>query len=331
MEKKMFEPSYLKIFSENIFHKRIESAKKLMNPCTLCPRECKTNRFEKFNGFCQSGYLPIVSSFTSHFGEEPIISGVSGAGNIFFGNCNLACVFCQNYEISQNWKYEKLNEVTFERLSDIMIELQSKGCHNIGLVSPTHFTYQFLEALNLAITKGLKIPIVYNSNGYDSVEILKLLDGIVDIYLPDFKYGINQDAKEFSLVDNYFGIAKDSISEMYRQVGAKLVLDNGILQRGLVIRHLVLPNNLSETENIFKFLSMELDSEITVSLMSQYFPSNKAGNYILLNRKLRFSEYQKAMNLLDKYGLKNGWIQELESYDFYKPNFNLDRENPFSF
>jgi len=276
-----------------------------------------------------SGYLPIVSSYTKHFGEEPVISGRNGAGNIFFGNCNLRCVFCQNYEISQNYEVEKNNTVSFERLADIMIELQNAGCHNIGLVSPTHFSAQIIIAVYLAAQKGLKLPIVYNSNGYDSVETLKLFDGIVDIYLPDFKWGENENGKEYSKAPGYFDSAKKAIKEMYRQTGNDFIIEDGILKRGLIIRHLVLPNDMSETENVFKFIAEELGAETHISLMSQYYPTNKAEEYPLISRKIREREYDNAFELLEKYALINGYAQELESTDNYKPEFNKDRSNPF--
>lgn len=274
--------------------------------------------------------MPIVSTFTKHFGEEPVISGTNGAGNIFFGNCNLRCVFCQNFEISQNWKHEKQNEIEIDRLADIMIELQNDGCHNIGLVSPTHFAPQILKAIYLASLKGLDLPIVYNSNGYDSVETLNLFEGIADIYLPDFKWGDNINGKEYSKADGYFDAAKSAVKEMYRQVGSSLVIENGILKRGLIIRHLVMPNELAETEKIFEFIANELDKNVYVSLMSQYYPANKSEQYPLISRKISFREYEKALELFDKYNLQNGYFQELESYNNYRPEFIKNRKNPFN-
>ncbi|MEO8232809.1 MAG: radical SAM protein, partial [Ignavibacteriota bacterium] len=276
-----------------------------------------------------SGHLPIVSSYTQHFGEEPVLSGTNGAGNIFFGNCNLKCIYCQNFEISQNPKSEKQNEVSHERLAEIMIELQQKGSHNIGLVSPTHFSATILKSIYIAVQNGLHLPIIYNTNGYDSVEMLKLYDDVVDIYLPDFKYGSSEYAKRYSLVDNYFEKTKEALKEMYRQVGDKLIYDGDIVVRGLIIRHLILPNDLSETEKVFKFIAEELSPNIHISLMSQYYPTNKSYKYILIDRPIRESEYENALALLNKYGLHNGWIQEMESHQNYRPNFNDDRVNPF--
>ena len=280
-------------------------------------------------GTCQSGDQPIVSSYTLHFGEEPVLSGTNGAGNIFFGNCNLRCDYCQNFEISQNPAEEKLNEVSVERLAEIMLELQNKNCHNIGLVSPTHFAVPSLKSIRLAIVNGLNLPIIYNSNGYDSVEVLKLYKDVVDIYLPDFKYGNNDYGRLYSKAPDYFDKAKLAIKEMYDQVGSELVYENGVVVRGLIIRHLVLPNGLSESEEVFKFISRELDPKIHISVMAQYYPTNRASKNILLNRKISETEYVRVLALLEKYGLENGWVQEMDSHEFYRPNFDDDREDPF--
>lgn len=325
-----FVPSYIKLLETGKLKKCADLASKILQSCTCCPRNCKIDRTQGELGICVSGYLPIVSSYTKHFGEEPVLSGSRGAGNIFFGNCNLRCIFCQNFKISQNWKEEKKNEVSFERLARIMIELQESRCHNIGLVSPTHFSAQILESIYLAVQKGLHLPIIYNTNGYDSVEMLKLYDGVIDIYLPDFKYGDNQSGKKYSNAEDYFDYTKKAIKEMFRQVGDELVYDGDIVVRGLIIRHLVLPNGLAESESIFKFIAEELSPNVHISLMSQYFPTNKAYTDILLNRTLRQSEYEKAVNLMEKYGLHKGWIQEMNSSDTYRPYFNNDRVNPFN-
>jgi len=325
-----FIPSYIKLLQNGELYRRAELAYNNLNACTSCPRDCKVDRKNGELGICASGHFPIVSSYTPHFGEEPVLSGTRGAGNIFFGNCNLKCVYCQNFEISQNPKTEKKNEVSHKRLAEIMIELQNKNCHNIGLVSPTHFSAAILKSIYLAAENGLDLPIIYNTNGYDSVEMLKLYDGVVDIYLPDFKYGSSEYAKKYSLVDNYFEKTKEAIKEMFRQVGDELVYDGDVVVRGLIIRHLILPNDLSETEKVFKFISEELSANVHISLMSQYYPTNKAYKDILINRALRDSEYERALELLDKYGLQNGWTQEMESAETYRPEFNADRTNPFN-
>ena len=323
-----FIPSYKKL-SDSDFEKRIDIAYENLKACTCCPNECKVNRLEGETSLCFSTDKPIVSSYTLHFGEEPLISGTRGAGNIFFGNCNLKCVYCQNFVISQNPKSEINHQISVQELADIMLELQSQKCHNIGLVSPSHFAAPIIQAIYIASKKGLNIPVIYNSNGYDSVDTLKLFNNIIDIYLPDFKYGDNEVAKNYSKVDNYFEFAKSAIIEMYNQVGSELVVENGVVMRGLIIRHLILPNGLADTEKIFKFISEEVDRKISISLMSQYFPTNKAHNHILLSRTISYNEYLKAIELLDKYGLENGWVQEYDSSESYRPFFEKSRTDPF--
>ena len=323
-----FTPSYKNI-SEEEFAERLSKAETILKSCTSCPRNCLADRTKGEFGTCQSGDKPIVSSYTPHFGEEPVLSGTNGAGNIFFGNCNLRCDYCQNFEISQSPAVEKLNAVSFERLAEIMLELQNKNCHNIGLVSPTHFAVPILKAIMIASERGLSIPIIYNSNGYDSVGVLKLYKDVVDIYLPDFKYGNNDYGRRYSKAPDYFDKAKLAIKEMYDQVGSELIYENGIVVRGLIIRHLVLPNGLSESEEVFKFIS-GLAPNIHISVMAQYYPTNRASKNILLNRKISKTEYVRVLELLEKYGLENGWVQEMESNDFYRPAFNEDRTDPFS-
>jgi len=315
-----FIPSYIKLLKSGELEQRAEEALNILKSCKSCPRNCEVNRFENEYGFCMSGYLPIVSSYTPHFGEEPVLSGTRGAGNIFFGNCNLRCIYCQNFEISQNWKNERKHEVTHEHLAEIMLKLQQMGCNNIGLVSPTHFSATILKSILIAAQNGLNLPIIYNTNGYDSVEILKLYDGVIDIYLPDFKYGNDQYARKYSFVDDYFEKTKAAIKEMFRQVGDELVYDGNVVVRGLIIRHLVLPNGLAESEKVFQFIAEELSPNVHISLMSQYYPTNKAHKEILLSRTIRESEYERTLELMDKYGLHNGWIQEMDSYEHYRPN-----------
>ena len=325
-----FIPSYIKLLKSGELEQRAEEALNILKSCKSCPRNCEVNRFENEYGFCMSGYLPIVSSYTPHFGEEPVLSGTRGAGNIFFGNCNLRCIYCQNFEISQNWKNERKHEVTHEHLAEIMLKLQQMGCNNIGLVSPTHFSATILKSILIAAQNGLNLPIIYNTNGYDSVEILKLYDGVIDIYLPDFKYGNDQYARKYSFVDDYFEKTKAAIKEMFRQVGDELVYDGNVVVRGLIIRHLVLPNGLAESEKVFQFIAEELSPNVHISLMSQYYPTNKAHKEILLSRTIRESEYERTLELMDKYGLHNGWIQEMDSYEHYRPKFWESRENPFN-
>ncbi|MBI3813602.1 MAG: radical SAM protein, partial [Nitrospinae bacterium] len=235
--------------------KRASNLEELLNNCTFCPRNCHVNRKAGELGFCRSGYLPIVSSYCIHHGEEPVISGTRGSGAIFFGNCNLRCIFCQNHQISQPLTPQRHKEVSFDRLAEIMLELQSKGCHNINLVSPSHFTAQIVNAVEIAAQRGLEIPLVYNTNGYDSLETLKLLDGIIDIYLPDIKYSDDMNSFEYSGAKDYVRHSRAAILEMKRQAGNLVVSDDGIAVKGLLIRHLVLPNGLAGSKDSLNFIS----------------------------------------------------------------------------
>ena len=312
---------------------RVEQLEKLLEACTVCPKDCGNNRLKDEIAACYSGRLPVVSSFTAHFGEEPVLSGTRGAGNIFFGNCNLRCVYCQNYQISQTWKEQKKNEVTHERLAEMMLELQARGCHNIGFVSPTHFAPQLVRAILLAAEKGLNLPIVYNTNAYDSVEVLRLLDGIVDIYLPDLKYADSAAGFQYSKVRDYARFSRLAIKEMFRQTGDKLVYDeNGLLKRGLVIRLLVLPNDLAEIRESLRWIRDELSPKVSVSLMAQYYATNKAATderYILLSRRISEREWFEAVEALEEFDMEEGFIQEYESASYYyRPDFN-DAEKPF--
>lgn len=320
-------PGYIRLLQTGELYIRAEAADSLLKNCTLCPRECGVDRTKEELGFCGSGYLPIVASYCVHHGEEPVISGNKGSGTIFFGNCNLKCVFCQNHQISQPAQSLKNNEVSFERLADIMLELQAKGCHNINLVTPSHFVAQIIKAIAIAALKGLKIPLVYNTNAYDSLQALRLLDGIIDIYLPDIKYSDDNEAMEYSKAKEYVKYSRLSITEMKKQVG-NLVVDDGIAVRGLIIRHLVLPNDIAGSKESLKFISDDIGKKTFISVMSQYFPTNRAGGFPLLSRPIRPMEYEKVLELLDELGLENGWVQECSSKDFYCPDF--EKEQPFA-
>src|ERR1044071_1252946 len=239
------QPSYLRLLRDGVLAQRVDALEKLLESCTVCPRDCLNNRLKNEIAACYSGRLPIVSSYTAHFGEEPPLVGTKGAGNIFFGNCNLRCVYCQNYQISQTHKQQLKNEGTHERLAAMMIELQSRGCHNINFVSPTHFAPQMARSILIAAQNGLHLPVVYNTNAYDSVEVLKLLDGIVDVYLPDLKYADDESGYQYSKVSGYKDFSRAALREMFRQTGDELVFDeDGLLKRGLVVRLLVLPNDI---------------------------------------------------------------------------------------
>lgn len=327
------DPRYLTLLAENELKARVEKLESLLASCSICPRDCRNNRLNDEIAACYSGRLPIVSSYTAHFGEEPCLSGTRGAGNIFFGNCNLRCVYCQNYQISQTWKEQKRNEVTHERLSEMMLELQARGCHNIGFVSPTHFAPQMARAVLIAAENGLRLPIVYNTNAYDSVQVLRLLDGIVDVYLPDLKYADPDAGFQYSNIRDYTLHARAAIKEMHRQTGDELVFDeNGLLQRGLMIRLLVLPNDIAGIEENLRWIRDELHPKTAISLMAQYYSTNKASTderYILLSRRISEGEWFAAVSLLEELGMEEGFMQEYESASYYyRPDFE-DAERPF--
>ena len=326
-------PSYLGLLHTGALSNRVEALEVLLERCTVCPRDCLNNRLANEIAACYSGRLPIVSSYTPHFGEEPPLVGTKGAGNIFFGNCNLRCVYCQNYQISQTHKEQIKNEVTHERLAEMMLELQSRGCHNINFVSPTHFAPQMARAILLAAEQGLQLPIVYNTNAYDSVQVLRLLDGIVDVYLPDLKYADDEAGYLYSKVSSYKEHSRRALSEMYRQTGDELVFsEDGLLKRGLVIRLLVLPNDIGCVRESLEWIKDELSPRVAVSLMAQYYPTNQSGTnqrYVLLSRRIRESEWLKAVSALTAVGMEEGWMQEFDGAAYYyRPDF-ADPETPF--
>src|SRR6266516_153529 len=326
-------PSYVGLLASGELTHRVEALETLLKRCTGCPRDCLNYRFNNEIAACYSGRLPIVSSYTPHFGEEPPLSGTRGAGNIFFGNCNLRCVYCQNYQISQTHKEQIKNEVTHERLAEMMLELQARGCHNINFVSPTHFAPQMARAILIAAGLGLRLPIVYNTNAYDSVEVLRLLDGIVDVYLPDLKYAENEAGYLYSKVKGYKDCARPAIAEMYRQMSDKLVFgEDGLLKRGLIIRLLVLPNDIAGTRESLEWIKEELSPRVAISLMAQYYATNQAATndrFILLSRRISESEWLRAAALLDELGMEEGWMQEYDgAAHYYRPDFT-DRAKPF--
>jgi len=304
-------PSYLNLGKKEL-EKRIEKLFEILENCEICPRKCHVNRLKGEKGYCQLGYLPMVSAYHPHFGEETPLVGKYGSGTIFMTSCNLSCVYCQNYEISQLRIGE---EVSFERLAEMMIELQNLGCHNINFVTPTPQVPAILKSLEIAIDKGLKVPLVYNTSSYDSLEVLKLLDGIFDIYLPDARYSDDKIAKKYSNAPNYFEIMKKAIKEMHRQVGdlkiadCKMQIDDleileGVAIRGLIVRHLILPNGLAGSEKIFEFIAKEISKNTFINIMDQYWPAYKAHQYPELSRRITKEEFQEAINLVKKFGLK---------------------------
>ncbi|MEN3189865.1 MAG: radical SAM protein [Atribacterota bacterium] len=305
MSEELKYPSYLNL-NEKELDKRIEKAYKLLSPCQVCPRNCKVNRLKGEQGFCRSGEEVIVSSYNAHFGEEPPLVGNFGSGTIFFTNCNLKCVYCQNYPISQ---LGNGNKVSLEDLAKIMLALQKRKCHNINLVTPTHFVPQILKSIKSAIKMGLHIPIVYNTSGYEAVKTLKLLSGIVDIYLPDARYADNEIAKKYSSAPHYFEKMKEALKEMHRQVGDLVVNKDGVARSGLIIRHLVLPEGLSGTRKIMHFIAREISPHTYISLMAQYFPAYQASQFPPLSRRINRGEYRETLQAFKEEGLENGWFQ----------------------
>lgn len=283
----------------NDLNERAEKVWKLLNPCRVCPRKCGVNRnLSKSQGFCKMGRRLKISSFRPHFGEESCLVGQRGSGTIFFSSCNLACVYCQNYEVSQ---LRMGQEIEIKELAQIMIYLQNLGCHNINLVSPSIWVPQILKAILIAKREGLWVPIVYNTGGYDSLETLKFLEGVIDIYMPDIKYSDDQIGLKYSLVPDYWRIVKRAVKEMYRQVG-DLVIEKGIAVRGLLIRHLVLPNNLGGTLKVMRFIA-SLSKNSYVNIMDQYYPAYNAFRYPELNRLITSREYQEAVEIARSFGL----------------------------
>lgn len=281
----------------------------LLSPCRICPRECKVDRLKREVGNCKAGLEVKISSYHQHFGEEPPLVGKHGSGTIFFTHCNLHCVYCQNYEISQ---LGMGRQVILEELARMMLRLQNLGCHNINFVTPTPWVPQIIKALIIAQEKGLNIPIVYNCGGYESVETLKLLEGIVDIYMPDIKYADNECAEKYSGVQEYWDVVRPALKEMHSQVG-DLVVENGIAKKGLLIRHLVLPNNITGSKKCFEFISQELSKNTVVNPMAQYYPTFKADQSQEINRRITAQEYQQVLADLEKYGLDKGFKQTIDT------------------
>jgi putative pyruvate formate lyase activating enzyme len=280
---------------------RVGRAKDMLKECALCPRNCRVDRTAGETGFCRTGSQPVVASWGPHFGEEKPLTGRFGSGTVFFSYCNLGCVFCQNWSISH---LGEGNEISVEKLADIMMELQRSGCHNINLVTPTHQMPMILNSIAIAADKGLKIPIVYNCGGYEAIESLKILDGVIDIYMPDFKFADPEPALKYARAKDYPEKAKAAIKEMRRQVG-DLVLDkNGIAVRGLLVRHLVLPDNISGTEKVVKFIAEEISKDTYINVMDQYYPCYKAFEHPPLDRRITNGEYSEAVKAALDAGLK---------------------------
>ncbi len=292
-----------------------------LSSCTLCPHNCKVNRLEGKRGRCCCNDKLRIALASLHYFEEPCISGKNGSGTVFFSNCNLNCIYCQNHEISQEHKGK---EITVEELANIFLEQQEKGANNINLVTPTSYIYHIIEALDIAKKNGLTIPIIYNTNGYENIETIELLKGYIDVYLPDLKYYSNELSKKYSRIDNYFEIATSAIKKMYEQVGTPIFNEDGIIQKGVIIRHLVLPNHILNSKHILKWVKENLPNDIYISVMAQYFPTYKAKQDELINRKLTKKEYNQIEEYLYSLDLENGYIQELgEHEEEYVPAFDI--------
>jgi len=293
-------PSYIETYKSGELEKRIKIAYEILKSCTICPLNCKVNRLKGQLGTCKTGELPIVSDYMPHFGEEAPLVGERGSGAIFFSYCNLRCVFCQTYEISH---LGHGRPVSIKKLAGIMITLQKEGCHNINLITPSHVVPQILAALALAIEDGLNIPLVYNTGGYDSIDTLRLLEGVVDIYMPDFKYWDEKVAERFSKVKDYPRVVKAAIKEMHRQVGDLILDERGIAKRGLLVRHLVLPDGLAGTRDVLRFLAKEVSPHTYVNIMGHYRPCGEAQKYPPLNRRIKKIEYEEAIRIAREEGI----------------------------
>ena len=297
-------PAYRERLTFGELKHRAESLHALLRQCTVCPRECGVDRLAKRYGVCRATDTVMVSGASPHFGEEPPLVGSHGSGTIFFTSCNLKCAFCQNYDISQlrhGW------ETSISDLARLMLTIQDQGCHNVNVVTPTHYTPQIVQALVIAIDHGFSLPIVYNSGGYESVSTLKLLEGIVDIYMPDIKYSDDREARKYSGAPHYWDVARAAVVEMHRQVGDLRVDDRAVAERGLLIRHLVLPNRLAGSRTVLEFIAHDLSGDSYVNIMDQYHPSYRAGQHPELNRRITAREYREAVEYAYRLGLRRGF------------------------
>jgi putative pyruvate formate lyase activating enzyme len=300
-------PSYLALYETGELSRRADEAWELLRGCKVCPQNCPVDRIQGKTGACHSGTEVIVGSWNVHRREEPPISGTRGAGTIFFGGCQARCSYCQNFWLSQMGHGLR---VSYQRLADMMLSLQRKGCHNLDLVTPTHFVPQILKALVLAVDKGLHIPLVYNCAGYEHIHTLRLLDGVVDIYLPDAKYSSNQEAMRTSKMHHYVEFNRAALKEMYRQVGGLQLDEEGIAVRGLIVRHLVMPERHAGTRELLSWIAEEVGTDIGLSVMDQYFPAYKALNDPSLNRRLTWAEYREALDIVEDLPFENLFLQE---------------------
>ncbi len=331
--RRTWRPGYIRLARGGELERKATVLEEMLHDCAICPRECRVDRYSAL-GTCATGAAPVVASWTAHFGEEPPISGRMGSGTIFLANCNLRCVFCQNHDISQRPKAFIGTAITVEALASIHLALADRGCHNINWVSPTHQVPQLLRALALAASRGLTLPIVYNTNAYDSLLVLRHLDGIVDIWMPDLKYSDDAAGRVASRVPDYPKRAREALREMYRQVGDTWETGpDGALRRGLLVRILVLPNDLAGVEDSLRWIASELSPRVAISLMAQYYPTHLAaipGRYPLLSRPISAGEWSRALEALERFmDGENGYIQDFrEAPAYYRPDFS-DHAQPF--
>lgn len=302
----MAHPAYFSLSDEEL-RERVETAVGLLEDCRACPRDCGVNRLEDYYSACKTGRHAIVSSYFPHFGEEDCLRGWNGSGTIFFSHCNLRCVFCQNFEISQDIKPPEAPPGSPpEEIADMMMELQERGCHNINFVTPEHVVPQVLEAVEEAIHRGLELPIIYNTSAYDSIESIELLDGVVDIYMPDFKYWTAERSRTYMKAEDYPEAARTAIKAMHEQVGDLVVDEDGLARRGLIVRHLVMPGALDETEAILQWIADELGTDTYVNLMDQYYPDGKVDDetFSEINRHLTADEFNQAKQIARDLNLR---------------------------
>jgi putative pyruvate formate lyase activating enzyme len=324
----LYEPGYLALYRSGELEQRVLRLEARLASCDICPRECRVNRLAGKVGLCHSGTLPSVSSFGAHHGEEPVLSGSRGSGALFFGNCNLSCVYCQNHQISQSPENQKRNEIDTHTLAERLLYLQDElRCHNINLVTPSHLVPQILRAVMEAVPRGLRLPLVYNTSSYDSVKTLLELDGVISVYLADLRYASPAMGLKYSGVPDYVASARAAIVEMQRQVGDLALDGDGVARKGLIVRHLILPNGIAGSGESLKWLVGEVSPSVAVSIMSQYYPDHRAADYKELNRKITLQEYREVARLVEELGIENGWMQGMESAQAYRPDFTL--EDPF--
>lgn len=304
-------PAYLALHESGELQNRADILNSMLSECKLCPHECGVDRLNGQTGFCKAPGHCVYSTACAHHGEEPVLSGLAGSGTIFLTYCNSRCIFCQNFDISQ---LAHGQPTSVEQLAGMYLALQSRGCHNVNFVTPAHYLPQIISALVVAVDEGFRLPLVYNSNGYDRLEILALLDGIIDIYLPDMKYGDEETGRKLSELPNYPEVNRKAVAEMFRQVGPLVTDTRGIARRGLIVRHLVLPNSMAVTDGVLETIA-EIDRRIAVSLMGQYHPAYRANEIEGLGRRLARREYDKAAFAMERLGLENGWTQKTHLLD----------------